>query len=178
MANAVGTFKDPFGRLPWHMEVYLSDVRPFDEACDEPMASRRELTTIKGILESDVKSALAEIIGEPFVPKDSLIETSDLQTNRLWLGGRQISAVFAFKGRGLPRPMTVANFSKHGDQMSKLFTEPAELVVVQHCDKVTNHVKHHLRAFATRINQLRPFLILDGADTVRILRHFRKLGFS
>jgi hypothetical protein len=177
-AKVIGTIRDPFGRLPWHMEVFLSNLRPFEEASNEPMASRGELMTMKSILESEVKSALAEIIGEPFVPKDSPSETSDLQTNRLWLDGQQVSAVFTFKGRGLPRPLTVANFSQHGDQISKLFTEPAELVVVQHCDKVTNHVRHHLRAFATRINQLRPFLVLDGNDTVRILRHFKKLGFS
>ena len=176
--RGVGTFQDPFARLPWHMEVFLSNVMPFSPATHEPMASSGELTKLRQTLESDVKAAFAQIIGEPFVPKDSPSETSDLQTNRLWLDGQQVSAVFAFKGRGVPKPLTVANSSKHGDQISKLFTEPTELVVLQHCDKVTNHLRHHLRAFATRIDQLRPFMILDGADTVRILRHFKKLGFG
>jgi hypothetical protein len=35
-----------------------------------------------------------------------------------------------------------------------------------------------MRAFATRIGQLRPFSIIDGADTVRILKAFGKLGFG
>lgn len=161
------TFRDPFGRLPWQMEVFLSNVGPLDQAGEEPMARRNELIRLKGILESEVKSAFAEIVGEPFVPKDSPSEMSDLQTSRLWLDGQQVSAVLAFKGRGLPRPLTVANASKHGDQISKLFSEPAELVVFQHCDKVTNHFRNHMRAFATRIHQLRPFLIIDGNDTVR-----------
>jgi len=176
--RGVGTFQDPFARLAWHMEVFPSHVMPFAEAVHEPAATAAELASLKKILESDVKTAFAQIIGEPFVPKDSPSETSDLQTNRLWLDGQQVSAVFSFKGRGLPRPLTPGNFSKHGTQINKLFTEPAELVVVQHCDKVTNDVRHHLRAFATRIDQLRPFLILDGNDTIRILRHFRKLNFS
>lgn len=172
------TFADTFGRLPFQMEVYLSNVSPLDQAMDEPMARSNELKKLQGILESEVKSAFAEILGEPFVPKDSPSETSDLQTTQLLLEGEQVSAVFAFKGRGVPRPLTVANSSKHGDQIAKLFAEPAELVIFQHCDKVTSHFRATMRAFATRIDRLRPFMIIDGNDTVRVLRHFRKLGFS
>jgi hypothetical protein len=173
-----GDFRDPFDRLPFQMEIYLSNVMPFGEASEEALPSRRELATLKGILERDVKQAFAEIIGEPFVPKDSPSETSDLQTNRLWVNEQQVSAAFIFKGRGKPVPLTIANLSKHGDQISKLFSEPADLIVLQHCEKVTNSIRQHLRAFATRIDDLRPFLIIDGADTVRILRHFKKLGFG
>jgi hypothetical protein len=173
-----GAISDPFDRLPFHMEVFPSDIAPLDQAANETRASQGELTKLKGILEADVKNAFAEIIGEAFIPKDAPSETSDLQTNRVWLNGQQVSAVFSFKGRGLPRPLTPGNFGKHGTQISKLFTEPADLIVIQHCDKVTNEVRHHMRAFATRISQLRPFLILDGSDTVRVLRHFKKLGFK
>jgi len=169
---------DPFDRLPFEMEAYLSNVRPFDQAITEPMARPDELDKIRSIREEHVKTAFAEIIGEPFVPKDSPSETSDLQTTQLWLDDQQISAAIAFKGRGLPKPLTVANHSKLGNQISKLFSEPAELVVFQHCDKVTSDFRNAMRAFATRINQLKPFLIIDGNDTVRILRHFKKLGFS
>jgi hypothetical protein len=176
--GATRVFRDPFDRLHFQMEVYLSNVSPFDRAVNESSARTTELTKLQSILESDVKHAFAEILGEAFVPKDSPSETSDLQTTRLRLSDQQVSAVIAFKGRGLPKPLTVANSSKHGNQISKLFSEPAELVIFQHCHKVTSHFRNHMRAFATRTGHLKPFLIIDGNDTVRILRHFKKLGFS
>lgn len=173
-----GRLRDPFERLPFQMEVYLANVTPFDEALNEPRASTTELTKLQNLLEHDVKGAFAEIIGESFVPNDSPAETSDLQTTHLKLNGQQVSAAFTFKGRGLKSPLTPGNFGTGGTQLSKLFSEPVDLLIVQHCNKVTSPVRDHMRAFATRIHNLRPFMIIDGNDTVRILRHFRKLSFG
>jgi hypothetical protein len=94
------------------------------------------------------------------------------------IAGQQLSAAFAFKGPAKPRPLTVADLGKNGDQISRLFAEPCDFVVLQHCHNVTAAVRDPMRAFATRIGRLRPFCIIDGADTVRILRAYGKLEFG
>jgi excisionase family DNA binding protein len=48
----------------------------------------------------------------------------------------------------------------------------------RHCHAVTSAVRDHMRAFATCIGWLRPFCVIDGADTIRILKAYGRLGFG
>jgi GNAT superfamily N-acetyltransferase len=169
---------DRFGRLNWHMEIFPTQIDNFSAAADVKSPTTAELAKIQSTAESDVKQAFASIAGEPFVPKDWGGEKSDLCTTQLRIDGHQVATAFAFKGRSKAKKMTVADLGKNGDQISRLFSEPSDFVVLQHCHEVTSAVRDHMRAFATRIGHLRPFCIIDGADTVRILKAYKKLDFG
>jgi len=169
---------DRFNRLQWCMEVFPSQIDQFAAGAKETTPTRRELDALKGIAEAQVKNAFSEILGEPFVPHDWGGERSDLVTSNLSMEGTQVVTAFAFKGKSVPRPLTIADMGKNGDQGGRLFTEPCDLAVVQHCDQITQAVRELMRAYAVRPGQIKPFCLLDGAETVRILRAYRKLGFT
>ena len=71
--------------------------------------------------------------------------------------------------------MTLAECGKNGDQIDRLFSEPAYLLILQHCHYVKTDVRNTMKAFASRINDLRYFTIIDGYDTVRLLRAYNKI---
>ncbi len=74
--------------------------------------------------------------------------------------------------------MKMTHLGKNGDQIERLFSEPAELLVLQHCHKVSTAVRSTIRAFASRIHDLRYFAIVDGYDTVRLLTAYGKCGMN
>jgi hypothetical protein len=172
------TKSDPFYALPHRMEIFPVMVDNFSKAQDESAPSAAELKQLLEIPEKEIKKAFAEIIGEPFVPKDWGGETSDLVSTQVRIGGQQVATAFAFKGPAKAKKMTMADLGKNGDQISRLYSEPVDFVVLQHCHMVTSAVRDHMRAFSTRIGRLRPFCIIDGADTARILRAYSKCGFG
>jgi hypothetical protein len=53
----------------------------------------------------------------------------------LKLGAQRISPAFAFKGPARFHPMTLADLGKDGDQIDRLFSEPADILLLQHCLK-------------------------------------------
>lgn len=122
-----------------------------------------------------MKHAFAEIIGEPFVPKDWGGEKSDLTTSRLTVEGRSVSTAFIFKGPSLRGQMHPRDMGKRGDQLVRAFDEPVELVVIQHCDRISNSVVRIAESLAMDIRHPRRYCIIDGADTARILKTYGKL---
>ena len=78
------------------------------------------------------------------------------------------------KGRAKPKKLTVADLGKNGDQISRLFSEPSDLVVLQHCDRVTSAVRDHMCAFATRIGRLRAVLYYRRSGYGADLQGIRK----
>jgi hypothetical protein len=169
---------DRFDLLGSRMEAFPTMIDNFAKAGEERQPTKSELERLLTIRESDIKAAFAEIVGEAFVPKDWGGEQSDLVSTQVRLRGESVVTAFAFKGPAKPKKLTVADLGKNGDQISRLFSEPSDFVVLQHCHMVTSAVRDHMRAFATRIGRLRPFCIIDGADTVRVLRAYGKLGFG
>lgn len=125
--------------------------------------------------EASVKDALAEILGEPFVLCDWGGERSDLYTSRLFIDGTPVSSAWLLKGPSFDRPMTIAALGKQGDQIDRLYSEPAELLVLQHCHQVRTEVVNMMETYAWDMRRLRRFMILDGSDTARILRACDKL---
>jgi hypothetical protein len=135
------------------------------------------LTGLRDIPERDIKTALVEILGEETVPKDWGGEQSDLFTTNLSVDGRRMSAAFLLKGPARFSEMKMTHLGKNGDQIVRLFQEPADLLVLQHCHKVSTAVRTTMRAFASTTNNLRHFTILDGYDTIRLLQAYGKCGF-
>jgi hypothetical protein len=166
-------------RWPWKLEVFVDQIDNFDAVRTVERPRRKaDLDVLRDIPEADVKNAFAEILAEPVVPNDWGGERSDFFTDRLEIQGQRISSAFAFKGPAKFKPMTMAELGKNGDQIDRLFTEPADLLVLQHCHEITNPVRGAMRAYAQRMGDLRLFCLIDGYETLRILRAYGKCGLT
>ena len=163
----------------WHnrLEVFIDNIDSFAKVQKIPNRhTMKDLERLRKIPEQLVKEAFAEIIGEPTIPTDWGGERSDLFTSRVVIDENRITAAFAFKGRSHFKPMTMASLGKNGDQIDRLFTEPAKLLILQHCHEITPPVRSMMRAYAQRIGNPRLFCLIDGYDTVRVLRAYGKCG--
>ena len=161
-----------------YQEVFVDHIDSFSLAQLEPIPKRSELSLLRTVPEKEVKRAFAEIIGEPTTPDDWGGERSDLFSSFVRLDGRRISTAFAFKGPAKFAPLTMAGLGKNGDQIDRLFSEPADLLVLQHCHEITTPVRNAMRAYATRISDVRLFCLVSGYDTLRVLRAYSKCGFT
>lgn len=158
------------GHWSTRFEVFVDNIDTFKEIKNvKTRASKKQLERLKNVPEEKVKKAFSSIIGEPVIPKDWGGERSDLFTSRVYLRGERISTAFAFKGPAKFQPMTLATLGKNGDQIDRLFSEPADLLVLQHCHEITPAVRGAMRAYAQRMGNLRLFCLIDGYDTVRLM---------
>jgi hypothetical protein len=161
------------------LEVFAEQIDSFGAMAKvEKPRKRSDLERLRAIPEARVKQAFADVIGEPTVPKDWGGEQSDLFTTRLIFHGQRVSTAFALKGPAKFKPMTMADLGKNGDQIGRLFTEPADLLVLQHCHEVTSAVRTAMRAFAQRMGDLRLYCVIDGYDTLQILQAYGKCGLT
>lgn len=162
-----------------HLELHVDAIDNFSKVRDfNRRLTKASLKVLKDIPERNTKQAFAEIIGEPHVPKDWGGESSDLFSTYVTLDGVRTSTAFAFKGPSKFKPMSMAELGKNGDQISRLFSEPADLYVLQHCHQVTNDVRATMRAFAQQMGRTRLFCIIDGFDTIRVLETYQKCGLG
>lgn len=164
---------------PWHdyLEIYIDSIDTFCLVRDEARPNAKELELLRQVPEATVKQAIAQIVGES-TDRDWGGEQSDLFSSHLIVSGRRVTAAFLLKGPAKFKPLTVADLGKNGDQIYRLFQEPADLLVLQHCNSVKGAVRAHMRAFANQIGSPRAFCIIDGADTLRLLRSYRECGFK
>jgi hypothetical protein len=161
--------------MPWSqsVRVYPEQIDAFAKIEGEG-ATKEDLEALLKISEETVKHAFAEIIGEPFVPKDWGGEKSDLTTS-LTIDGERQSAAFIFKGPSLRGELHPSNMGKRGDQLLRAFDEPVELVVVQHCRQIASNVVRLAESLAMDVRRPRRYCILNGADTARILKAYGRL---
>jgi len=157
-------------------EIYVDHIDSFQKVRDQPPPGLGDLEVLRSISEEKVKTAFARIVGEPLVPKDWGGEYSDLFTTHVLVGGERVATAFAFKGPAKFSEMTFAHLGKNGDQVERLFAEPADLVIVQHCHLIHRSVRAVMRAFATSVQQPRRFCLIDGKDTLRVLRAYGECG--
>lgn len=182
IANIINTASHMLGDGgPWHnhLEVHVPQIDSFAKAQviqDRP--TKASLHQLKTVPEAVIKAALAEIINEPMVPKDWGGEASDLFSSRVVLDGQRVSTAFLLKGPAKFHPMTPADLGKNGDQIGRLFDEPADLLILQHCHEVTTAVRKQMRAYAQQMGNPRRFCIIDGYETLRILKAYGKCGFK
>jgi hypothetical protein len=155
-----------------HVRVYPEQIQEFERARGEKRGKAAEVRQLGKVPEEDVKHAFANIIGEPFVPKDWGGERSDLQTNHLRIRNEPSSAAFVFKGPGVSGELHPNRLGRRGDQLIRAFDEPVDLVVVQHHNKIANTVVREAESLASSPSRPRRYCILDGADTVRILKAY------
>jgi len=161
------------------LEVFVDNIDTFQQVQNTKRSTQQaDLQVLRNLPEKDIKRAFAEIIGEATVPKDWGGERSDLFTSWLKLETQRISAAFAFKGPAKFHPMTVADLGKNGDQIDRLFSEPADMLLLQHCHEITAGVRGMMRAYAQQMGNPRLFCLIDGYDTLRILGVYGKCGVS
>jgi hypothetical protein len=167
----------PPDRLPVEVKrrVFPAQVQQFSKIADQKGPSRRELEALRAIPERQVKEWLAEIIGEGRIPKDWGGEQSDLYTSRLAVDGEPVAAAFLLKGPAQFRTMTVKTLGENGDQIERLYQEPADLLVVQHCHEITPQVISMMETYAWDARRPRRYMVIDGYDTLRLLRAYDKL---
>ncbi len=152
------------------LRIYPSEIGQFCGVDFRCPVTPAELKAVLTVPEEKVKIAIADLIGEAYVPKDWGGERSDLYTSRVFARGRQISSAWLFKGPGYPHRMTVRALGKPGDQITRLFSEPAELLILQHCHEITPSVVSMMEAYSYDLRNPRKYMIIDGADTSRILK--------
>ncbi len=158
------------------LRLYPSEIDCFQGMAKAQTVTATHMKELRMLSEDTVKHALAEIIGEPFVQRDWGGEKSDLQTNNLRIGGKPASAAFLLKGPAVPGELHPDNLGKRGDQLVRLFDEPADILIVQHCNKIANTIVRQAEALTADAARPRRYCIIDGADTYRILKAYGKLG--
>ncbi|HMR94827.1 MAG TPA: hypothetical protein PKE05_04770 [Microthrixaceae bacterium] len=94
----------------------------------------------------------------------------DLWATRLLIDGVQLVAAFLLKGPARFAPKTVAMLGKNGDQLERLASTAADILLLQHCHQITPAVVSTLRAHASDCRNSRRYLAIYGYDTLRILR--------
>jgi len=168
---------DPFfgeGRWLAHREVFIDEISNFARVDKSVPLHMDDLEILRAIPEKRIKQAFALIIGEPVVPRDWGGERSDLYSTMVRMRGERISTAFALKGPARFEPLKLSGLGKNGDQIDRLFSEPADLLVLQHCHVIDKSVRSVMRAYAERIGAPRLFCLIDGFDTLRILRDSNK----
>jgi hypothetical protein len=132
------------------------------------------------IPESSIKQSFAQILGEPFVPKDWGGETADLFTSYVVYQNKRLMTGFLLKGPAVKGTLTIRKLGKNGDQVVRLTSNSLDLYVVQFvgpiAQTVVNHLDAHVYQAAQTAKRDRYYCIMDGTDTARLLKAYRKLA--
>ncbi|WP_342086175.1 hypothetical protein [Dyadobacter sp. OTU695] len=161
------------------LELDIEDIEEFKKVrLIERADNSLDLERNRKIPEQAIKRHIAEILGERHIEKDWGGESSDLFTCNLSLAGKRRKAAFVLKGPSHFKTMRMRDLGKNGDQLVRLFDEPADIFIVQHCHNVSQDVRKTVHAFASRVDRLSRYCIIDGIDTQRLLLAYNKLGLT
>lgn len=161
---------------PWHNHVFVEQINQFEKCQGEKHPRDSELKQLQTIPENDIKHAFAKLLDEDGVPKDWAGERADLFSTHALIEGKRATVSFAFKGPAKFHMMQLADLGKNGDQIDRLFTEPSDLLVLQHCHRISAAVRNTMKAYANQIGNQRRYCIIDGGDTLRVLRAYGLCG--
>ena len=122
--------------------------------------------------ERQFNDGVKAIIGEPGTFKDRGGETSDLFSTRIKFKGKRKRVAFGFKGPGLTVALVPSRLGKNGDQMERLFSEPADIFLVQHWREIMPSVLRMMKVFAVdkAASTAKPvyYGVIDGQDSNRL----------
>jgi len=100
------------------------------------------------VREDLIKKGFARVVGEGGTFKDWGGEKSDLYTNKFRVKGARRAVAVAFKGKGTKGRLVPAKMGKNGDQIGRLFDEPAEVFLVAYCGQIDSAIVSQMHAFA------------------------------
>jgi len=152
-----------------HFENFLEDFTEFKQVSSytQPV----DVNEMRHISEAAFKACLAIILGDP-TRKDWGGETSDHFTSQLHLQDRRVTGAFLLKGPARFAPMSLNHLGKNNDQIYRLAQEPADVLFVQHCHEIESAVRATLRAFAVQPGRPRRYCLIDGKDSLRLLKAY------
>lgn len=167
---------DPDMRWPWYsydyFEHFIEDIDEFSAVRDEPTPD--SVDELEAISERAFKTCLGEILGDNVVA-DWGGEQADHYSAHVRVAGKRHTAAFLLKGPARFQPMTLNSLGKNNDQICRLTQTPASLLVVQHCHDIAPAVRQTLRAFAVQPGAPRRYMLIDGRDSLRLLRAYGKV---
>jgi hypothetical protein len=171
--------KDFIDQLIWlgwdQYEVFPEDVLEFSRIKEVSLNPAGEwMNQMRILAEKDVKQKLTEILGD-LSKKDWGGEQNDHFSSNLTLGKKRTTAAFLLKGPARFEEMQPKHLGKNADQIYRLASSPANLLVVQHCHDIGEAVRATLRAFAVTPHNPRYYCLIDGKDTYRLLRAYEKI---
>ena len=168
-----GQHATTIGRDP--QEVTVEDIEEFREYLRGPQLTATEWTsTMSQVPERRVKEAICEILCD--LPKaDWGGETADHYTAALHVAGKRFTEAFLLKGPTQFRPMTIDMLGKRSNQIQRLSGTEAGVLVVQHAHEISEDVRKELRVWAREGPYPRYYCLIDGKDTYRLLKAYRKL---
>lgn len=150
-------------------EDFVEDFDEFSRVKDIPVP--KDVEPMRNVSENSFKQCLAEILGGT-VQNDWGGETSDFYTAHIHLNEKPKTAAFLLKGPARFVPMTLNHLGRNNDQIVRLAKEPAQILFVQHSHDVTPPVRDTLRSFAVQPGNPRRFCIIDGRDSLRLLKAY------
>lgn len=163
-----------FHGFDWY-EIHPEDIDEFSKLTDVDIADADSWQQVMaGMSEDDVKTALCSLLHD--IPgKDWGGEIHDHFASAVHLSGKRRTVAFALKGPARFEKMAPRHLGKNADQIYRLSTSPADVLVVQHCHEIGDAVRATLRAFAVNPSRPRQYCLIDGRDTYRILKAYGKL---
>lgn len=129
------------------------------------------------LAEKKIKKGFARIIGEHGSFKDWGGEKSDLYSTKVRIGGKPVRAAIAFKGKATTGKLVPRKMGKNGDQINRLFDEPAELFLIVYGGQIDSSIISQMQAFAMgqAMSGRRVYYgVIDGSDLSRILAAYPK----
>lgn len=129
------------------------------------------------LAEKRLKQGFAKIIGEPGSFKDWGGEKSDLYTTRIRVSGKRLRSAIAFKGKGTSGKLVPRKMGKNGDQINRLFDEPAELFLVVYEGQIDSSIISQMQAFAmgeAMSGRKIYYGVIDGTDLGRLRAGYPK----
>jgi hypothetical protein len=167
----------PVARNPTKSDIHfitVDDVDSFSKVRRVRSATKR---LPKSMSERQFNDGVKSIIGETGTMKDWGGETSDLYSTRLKLNGKRRRVAFGFKGPGLDAPLVPSRLGKNGDQMERLFSEPADVFLIQHWREIRPSIERMMKVFAVdkAASTGRPvwYGTIDGHDSNRLRLAYR-----
>jgi hypothetical protein len=157
--------------------VSVDEIDSFSKVVGVSPESVKNLVPLP-IREEEIKRRFQEIIGEPFSQKDWGGERSDQFTTRILLKGRREPAAFVYKGKAyIDRPLMISDLGTRGDQVIRLFNEPAKIYFLQCNGRIDSQVYDMMKIYAEKkaVGEEVFYCIIDGIDTARVLRAYDKI---
>lgn len=151
--------------------ITIEQIDSFSRAKTVKPADVAGIANPLDLSERDVKVFIGHIIGEPYLPRDWGGERYDLFTCHLDLAGHPAEAAFLLKGSGTRGRLTIRRLGANADQIMRLATSSASILIVQHVAEVDEEVRRHLRqAIVAGRHDGRDVVgsVWDGVDCARL----------
>lgn len=122
--------------------------------------------------EKTIKNAFAKLAGDGGRFTDWGGEKSDLYSNKFKVLGKRRAVAVAFKGKGTSGKLVPKKMGANGDQIGRLFDEPAEVFLIVYCGQIDSSIFSQMQAFAIAKKAMNGetvyFGVVDDDDLGRI----------